>query len=101
MHRLKELVGQAQREFTIGNHCAAVELLRQALALAPEDAKLLTRLATVIYGLGQAPLAREAAGRALALDGTDMETLALAARVGIVLAPRRGHGGNERQHCFR
>jgi tetratricopeptide (TPR) repeat protein len=101
VHRLKELVGQAQREFTIGNHCAAVELLRQALALAPEDAKLLTRLATVIYGLGQAPLAREAAGRALALDGTDMETLALAARVGIVLAPRRGHGGNERQHCFR
>jgi len=89
MERLKELTGEAHRQYKNGNHSAATELLKQALALAPENAKLLTRLATVIYGLGQAPLAREAAGRALALDGSDKETLSLAAQVGLPLPPRR------------
>jgi tetratricopeptide (TPR) repeat protein/predicted Ser/Thr protein kinase len=93
--RLKELVGEAHREYEVGNHSSAVELLRQALALAPDDARLLTRLASVIYGLGQAPLAREAAGRALALNGTDTETLSVAARVGLQLPVRPAPGGTE------
>jgi len=85
MERLKDLIGEAHRQYKKGNHSAATELLKQTLALAPENAKLLTRLAMVIHGLGQVPLAREAAVRALALDGSDKETLSLAARVGLSL----------------
>jgi Flp pilus assembly protein TadD/GT2 family glycosyltransferase len=101
MQRLKELVGEAQRRYAIGDHSSAVELLRQALALAPEDARLLTRLAAVIHGLGHTPLAREAVGRALALDGTDTETLSVAAVVGFYAPFGQGCGGSEWRQGMR
>ncbi len=80
---LRALVGEAHRQYLIGNRAAAVELLQKALAVAPENARFLTRLASLMNGLGEVSLAREAARRALSLDRNDSGALSLAHQMGL------------------
>jgi tetratricopeptide (TPR) repeat protein len=82
LEHLKELIAEASKQYESGNHSATIELLRHILALAPADPRLLTRLARMLYNLGEVLLARKAAERALNMDANDRETLSIAVRVG-------------------